>query len=104
LTYYKKPNGQMDEVLTLEKRLKTRDLQTGSVVLDFRDRKVVKASMNGTSVPKDFDRIVSFYHQHYANVIDRLFKENGFEVVRDEPAEAAPVAAAAPAEPVVVGV
>lgn len=94
----------MDEVLTLEKRLKTRDLQSGSVILDFRDRKVIKASMNGASVPKDFDRIVSFYHQYYANVIERLFKENGFEVVKDAPAEAAKVETATPAETVVVGV
>ena len=82
LKYYRKDNGQMDEVLTLEKRLRTRDLQEASVIMDFRDRKVVKASMNGTSVPKDFDRIVSFYHQHYANIIDRLFRENGYEIVK----------------------
>jgi hypothetical protein len=42
--------------------------------------------MNGNSVPKDFDRIVSFYHQHYANIIDRLFRENGYEIVKETPA------------------
>lgn len=84
LTYLRKANGQMDEVLSLSKTLKTRDLQTGSVILDFRDRRVIKASMNGTSVPKDWDRIVGFYHQHYAHVIDRLFRENGFEVIPEQ--------------------
>jgi hypothetical protein len=38
------------------------------------------ASMGSTVVPRDWDRIVSYYHQHYASTIDRLFKENGYEV------------------------
>lgn len=87
LTYLRKANGQMDEALSLSKTLKTRDLQSGSVILDFRDRRVIKASMNGTSVPKDWDRIVGFYHQHYAHVINRLFRENGYEVIPEPAAE-----------------
>jgi len=85
LTYLRRPNGQIDEVLTLSTRLKTRDLQQGSVILDFRDLQVIKASMDGTLVPKDWDRIVGFYYQHYANVMDRLFRENGREVVKEQP-------------------
>jgi hypothetical protein len=75
----------MDEVLTLGNRLKTRDLQNGSVILDFRDLQVVKASLDGNTVPKDFERVVAFYRQHYAHVIDRLFRENGYEVSAQEP-------------------
>jgi len=81
----KRANGQMDEVLTLDQRLKNRDLQSASVILDFRDLRVIKASMDGTTVPKDWDKIVSFYYQHYANVIDRLFRENGREVIKEQP-------------------
>jgi hypothetical protein len=36
--------------------------------------------MAGTQVPRDFDRIAGYYHQHYASTIERLFKENGYEV------------------------
>ena len=40
--------------------------------------------MNGVSVPKDFNKIVEYYYQHYKNTFDRLFAENGYEVVTKE--------------------
>lgn len=79
VSYYKKPNGQMDEVVSVSNSLKTRDRQTAAVILDFRTQNVLQCSMNGTTVPKDWDRIVSFYYQHYAATFDRLAKENGIE-------------------------
>jgi penicillin-binding protein-related factor A (putative recombinase) len=49
---------------------------------------VVKASLNGTQVPRDFDRIAEYYYQHYKSTMDRLFAENGyavdFEVKKDD--------------------
>ena len=83
LTYYTKPNGKIDESMTVSRRIKPIDLQTANVILDFKKLEVVKASMNGTVVPRDWDRIVSYYHQHYASTIERLFKENGYEIVKD---------------------
>lgn len=77
LTYYRKPNGQIDETMTVTKNLKTKDWQTANVILDFRDQKVLLGSMDGKSVPKDWDKIVSYYYQHYAHTIERLFEENG---------------------------
>ena len=85
LRYYRKPTGQMDESMTLAKRLRDRDLQEGSVILDFRDLKVVKASLNGQSIPKDWDRIMTYYHRHYPAIMDRLLRENGYEIVKDQP-------------------
>jgi hypothetical protein len=95
LTYYRKPNGQVDEAMSVARRIKQNDLQTANVILDFRDLKVIKASMGSTQVPRDWDRIVSYYHQHYASTIERLLKENGYEIVKPEepqvrPAEADP--------------
>ena len=85
ITYYKKPNGQMDEVVSVSSRLKLKDRQTAAVVLDFRTQTVLQCSMNGTTVPKEWDRIVSFYYQHYAATFDRLAKENGIEFKSAEP-------------------
>ena len=84
LTYYQKANGQIDEVMAVAKNLKARDHQTANVILDFRTLSVLKCSMRGTQVPKDWDKIVSYYHQHYAATIERLFKENGYEIVKPE--------------------
>ena len=89
LTYYKKPSGQIDEVMAVAKNLKTRDHATANVILDFRTLSVVKCSMVGTVVPRDWDRIVSYYNQYYENIIERLLQENGYEIVKPEvqPAE-----------------
>ena len=82
LTYYQKANGQIDEVMAVAKSLKTRDYQTANVILDFRTLSVLKCSMGGTQVPRDFNRIVEYYYQHYESTITRLFKENGYEIVK----------------------
>jgi hypothetical protein len=82
LTYYIKPSGQIDEVMAVAKSLKARDHQTANVILDFRTLSVLKCSMSGVTVPRDFDRIVEYYHQHYESTITRLFRENGYEIVK----------------------
>lgn len=80
LTYYKKPNGQTDEVMTVATRIKPRDIQTANVILDFKLLRVEKCSMNGVQVPRVWDTIVSYYYQYYANIIERLFNENGHPI------------------------
>jgi hypothetical protein len=80
LTYYKKANGQTDEVMTVAKRLKMSDQQTANVILDFKLLRVERCSMNGVQVPKVWDTVVSYYYQHYANIIERLFNENGHPI------------------------
>jgi hypothetical protein len=89
ITYYKKPTGQMDEVMVVSKNVKRRDIQTASVILDFKKLEVVKCSMNGTNVPRDWTKIMGYFYQHYKATIDRLLAENGFEIheVKSEPTE-----------------
>ena len=84
LTYYTKPSGQIDEVMAVAKSLKARDHQTANVILDFKTLSVLKCSMSGVTVPRDFNRIVEYYHQHYESTISRLFRENGYEIVKPE--------------------
>jgi hypothetical protein len=84
LTYFKKPNGQIDESMTVSNKLRNRDLSMGNVILDFKKLAVLKCSMGDVTVPKDFDRIAKYYHQHYAATIERLFNENGYEIVKPE--------------------
>ena len=79
LTYYRRPSGQVDEAMTLSRSIKQRDLLTANVILDFRDLAVIKCIMDGVTVPKDWDHVVSYYYQHYSATIERLFVENGHE-------------------------
>lgn len=84
ITYKTSPTGQISEEMTVTKKLRMNDIQTGSVILDFRKLEVVKASMGGQLVPKDWERIVSYYYEHYSATIERLFLENGWELKKVE--------------------
>lgn len=80
LTYVRKPDGRVDENMELARRLRTRDIQRCNVILDFKDQRVVQATMDGVTIPKNWDRVVGYYFQHYANIIERLFQENGHPI------------------------
>ena len=83
-TYYTKPSGKIDEVMSLSNRVKSKDLQMASVILDFRDQVVLKCVIDGKSMPKEWDTIVAYYYKHYQATMERLFKENGHELKMEE--------------------
>ena len=70
--------------MTVCRNIRPNDIQTCNVILDFRKLEVVKCTMNGTNVPRDWDRIVGYYYKHYQSTIERLFNENGYEIVKPE--------------------
>jgi hypothetical protein len=80
LTYYYQANGKIDEGMTVTNRVRTKDWQTASVILDFKDQKVLKASLRDNTIPKDWDRIVGYYYPFYTSIMERLFTENGHPV------------------------
>ena len=63
---------RQDEQVEVAKRLKPRDLATGSVILDFRTQQVLKSSVGDQVAPRDFQRIRDYYYQHYRDLIDDL--------------------------------
>jgi hypothetical protein len=77
LTYYTKASGQIDEVMTVSKKIKPRDWQTANVILDFKEQKVLAASVKGMTATRDWDTIVGYYYKHYVATIERMFEENG---------------------------
>lgn len=79
--YVRKPNGQMDEIVSVLKKLKLRDLQTCAVILDFHTQQVIQASMDGTTLPKNWWRIRDFYHQHYKKIIEDLESFHGLKII-----------------------
>ena len=66
---------QQDEIVTLANRIKPNDLDLSSVILDFRNRTVIKSSVGEQIAPKDFQRIRDYYYQYYSNIIDQLEAE-----------------------------
>jgi hypothetical protein len=80
LTYVTKPNGKIDELMTIATKIKRKDWQMTNVILDFKEQKVLLSSVGGITANKDWDTIVSYYYQHYAATIERLFQENGHPI------------------------
>ena len=83
-TYFQKASGKIDEVMTVSNRIKPKDLQTASIILDFRDQVVLKCTVDGKSMPKEWDTIVAYYYEHYKAIMERLFKENGHELEMEQ--------------------
>lgn len=80
ITYLRKANGRIDESVSVSRRIRQRDLQTANVILDFQQRRVVTASMGGTVVPRDWQRIVMYYYEHHRELIDQLTEANGYKI------------------------
>jgi len=84
LTYFYQASGKIDEGMTVATRVRTKDWQTASVILDFKELKVLKAALRDTTIPKDWERIVGYYYPFYTNIMERLLRENGHELLNAE--------------------
>ena len=92
VTYIQKADGQFDEsVQVVEKNLTNKINVTASVILDFKERKVVKARLS-EAIPKDWELIRNYYYSFYGGVIDQLEKAWPLEeqVSEDETQETPP--------------
>jgi hypothetical protein len=87
LTYYTKANGKIDESMSVATKVRTKDWQMANVILDFKELKVLKASLRDTAIPKDWDRIVGYYYPFYTNIMERLLQENGHALPAKETAK-----------------
>jgi hypothetical protein len=76
ITYYRKPNGQIDESAEVSKNIKVKDIQMCNVILDFKERKVEKCVIEGNRVDTDWGRLHAYYKEVYPNIIEQLEKSN----------------------------
>ena len=70
----RKPNGQIDEQVTVSKRVRTSDIQMCNVIIDYQSKKVDKCVIEGKIVETDFEKMNTYYKQIYTNLIDQLEK------------------------------
>ena len=77
--YLKKPDGKYDEQATVERTIRKKQLTRAMVILDYKDRKIIKLRADLGAGPRDFDRISNFYKQNYGKVIEPL--EKGFTLL-----------------------
>lgn len=75
ITYVRKANGQIDEQVGVSRNLKTRDIQTCNVILDYANRKVDKCFIEGKVLDRDWEKLHGYYQQIYPAIIERLEHE-----------------------------
>lgn len=80
ITFMRKPGGQIDEQVTISKRVKTSDLQTVNVIIDFAKKTVDKCIIEGKKIDTDFDKMNEYYKKIYPNLIQQLEKNASIEV------------------------
>lgn len=74
IQFLKKPNGQIDEQVGFSKKIRTIDQQTCNVILDFKERKVLKCVIEGKVTPTTFEKMHEYYRGVYPQLIEQLEK------------------------------
>jgi hypothetical protein len=75
ISFLRRNGGQIDEMVAVSKRVQTSDMNSCNVILDFADKKIVKAIIEGKQHDGDFDRMRDYYNRVYPNLIQQLEKE-----------------------------
>ena len=76
IIFMRKPNGQIDEQVSISKRLRTSDIQTCNVIMDFNKKKVEKCVVEGNVVETDWNKLNEYYKRIYPTLINQLEKNN----------------------------
>jgi hypothetical protein len=76
ITFFRKPNGQIDEQVTVSKRVKESDIQTCNLIMDFAEKKLDKCVVEGRNIPKDWNKMYEYYNRIYPTLIAQLDKHN----------------------------
>jgi len=79
----RKPGGQIDEQVTISKKIKPSDLQTCNVILDYAKKKVDKCVIEGKALDREWNKMHEYYLRIYPNLIAQLEKEA--EITNKEP-------------------
>ena len=76
VTFLRKPGGQIDEQVTVSKKVRPTDISMCNVIMDYAKKKVDKCVIEGKLVETDFDKMNAYYKQVYPTLIDQLEKNN----------------------------
>jgi hypothetical protein len=79
VSFLRKRAGQIDEMVSVSKRVRTSDMNDANIILDFADKKVVKCIIEGKNHDSTFEKMRDYYARVYPNLVDQLEREAGIE-------------------------
>lgn len=74
ITFFRQPGGAVNEQAGFSKKIRTADQQICNVILDYKDRKVLKCVIEGKKTDTTFEKMHEYYKQVYPTLIDQLEK------------------------------
>jgi hypothetical protein len=75
VSFWRKRAGQIDEVVSLSKRVRNSDMKDANVILDFATNKIVKCVIEGKNHDTTFEKMRDYYEKIYPNLIQQLERE-----------------------------
>lgn len=72
ITFKRKAGGQIDEEASVVKNLRTSDIQTCNIILDFKECSVDRCLIEGKKMDTDWETIVEYYKKVYPTIIQNL--------------------------------
>jgi hypothetical protein len=84
ITFYRKPNGQIDEQARFVKRCRNSDLVNSNIILDYGKKTVDKCVVEGRRLDKSFNDLNLYYKKIYHKMVEILEKE-GPNLLREKP-------------------
>lgn len=82
IQFLRKPGGQIDEFVSVSRKIKPSDITSKNVIMDYADRKVEKCVIEGKTHDTTFDRMDMYYKQIYPSLIEQLEKQAPIEAKR----------------------
>lgn len=75
ITFFRKPGGQIDEQVTVSKKVRASDNQVCNVILDFGTKTVQKCVIEGKVVDTDWEKMSTYYKKIYPKLVEQLERE-----------------------------
>ena len=75
VSFLRRKAGQIDEMVSVTKRVRNSDMESTNVILDFAEKKIVKCLIEGKNHDTTFDKMREYYNRIYPNLIQQLERE-----------------------------
>lgn len=84
ISFFRKKDGQIDELVSVSKQVKTSDLQNSNIIMDFGTKKLEKCVIEGREHDTSFKKLRDYYSKVYPQLVEQLEKEARFSVPKNK--------------------
>lgn len=85
INFLRKMSGQIDEMVSVSKKISPDELNNSNVILDFADKRIVKCVIEGKEHDTTFDQMKNYYSRIYPTLIEQLERESLITASQEEP-------------------